>query len=499
MNGIFISNLLSHIDFSQFKGIFSMITMILLISLLVLVHEFGHYIAARMFGVRVARFGIGMPIGPSWKLFTFQKTDFYIHACLFGGYVSFIDDLESEQNNTEKQNSNQEEKENKEEKKEEIETIPEDSPERYENKTIAQKLIIVSAGVVMNVVFAFILVFFCAIYYHKLPTPYQNLYVEKCMEKTISNIKDFDIKKGDQFSKINSLKIDSFYKLTFLTKNSKLFDDYASKELYEINLEKLKELNPNIKDEIPENTEVLLPEALPEKPLSVNDNVLVGLEKYKKDGIELTKEQIELRDEIYSKKSYIAKATTSLNDIALALSDTYKPMSIVFLRNGKEFTIDNVKVGKEGLLGVMLRFEEINAETKTFKQIIVNSYNYIYTTTKTMLFSLWQLIAGKVSAGDMHGVIAVVKVGGDIIATKGMLNGILLTAMISINLAIMNFLPIPALDGGHVFFLIIEKLTGKKPGKELGEKINNFFFILLILLMIAICYNDIFALVTKKF
>ena len=116
-----------------------------------------------------------------------------------------------------------------------------------------------------------------------------------------------------------------------------------------------------------------------------------------------------------------------------------------------------------------------------------------------MLFSLWQLITGKVSASDMHGVIAVVKVGGDIIASKGMLNGILLTAMISINLAIMNFLPIPALDGGHVMFLIIEKITGKKPSKELSEKITNFFFFLLIILMVSICYNDIFALVTKKF
>ena len=99
----------------------------------------------------------------------------------------------------------------------------------------------------------------------------------------------------------------------------------------------------------------------------------------------------------------------------------------------------------------------------------------------------------------MHGVIAVVKIGGDIIASKGMLNGILLTAMISLNLAIMNFLPIPALDGGHALFLTIEKFTGKKPSKDVAEKLNNFFFILLILLMVAICYNDIFALVTKKF
>ena len=100
---------------------------------------------------------------------------------------------------------------------------------------------------------------------------------------------------------------------------------------------------------------------------------------------------------------------------------------------------------------------------------------------------------------DMHGVIAVVKVGGDVIASKGMLNGILLTAMISVNLAIMNFLPIPALDGGHVMFLAIEKITGRKPTKEMAEKINNFFFMLLIILMVAICYNDIFALITKKF
>ena len=65
--------------------------MVFLISLLILVHEIGHFLAARAFGVRVTRFGIGMPIGPSWKLFTWGKTTFYIHAFLFGGYVSFAE------------------------------------------------------------------------------------------------------------------------------------------------------------------------------------------------------------------------------------------------------------------------------------------------------------------------------------------------------------------------------------------------------------------------
>ena len=223
------------------------------------------------------------------------------------------------------------------------------------------------------------------------------------------------------------------------------------------------------------------------------------MEKYKKDGIELNKIQIELRNEIYKQKDYVSKGNVTLKDIALSLSDTYKPVSIKVLRNNKEIEIKNIFVDKSGLFGMLLNVEEVYTQTKTPKQIVLKSLDYTYSTTAMMLFGLWQLLSGKVSAADMHGVIAVVKVGGDIIASKGFLNGILLTAMISMNLAIMNILPIPALDGGHVMFLIIEKVTGKKPDRELSEKITNFFFFLLIILMVSICYNDIFALVTRKF
>ena len=462
--------------------------MIILISILVLVHEIGHFIAARIFKVRVTRFGIGMPIGPSWKLFKWNNTVFYLHAFLFGGYVSFAEP-EKEEKEEETNNTNTDSNE---------EFLPVDSPELYENKTIMQKLIIVSAGVIMNIVFAILLVMFAATYFHKLPASMQNIYVDSFSDKITSNINQSGIIKGDKFSKINNQKINSLYQLTFFAKNSKLFDDYAQENLVNENLKALKELNPNLTNEIKENTTIKLPTPKAENPLKVNENVLKGLEKYKKDGIELTKNQIDLRNELYNKKTYKLKTPSTLNDVATALSDTYKPLSITILRNNKEFTFNNIIVEKQGMLGVLLKIEDVYTETKTPKQIIIKSIDYLYTTTTTMLYSLWQLITGKVSASDMHGVIAVVKVGGDIIASKGMLNGILLTAMISINLAIMNFLPIPALDGGHVMFLLIEKFTGKKPDREFSEKINNFFFILLIILMISICYNDIFALITKK-
>ena len=465
--------------------------MILLISILVLVHEAGHFVAARIFNVRVTRFGIGMPIGPSWRLFKWKNTVFYIHAFLFGGYVSFAEP---------KPEIN--EKDDKKQELDDEEYLDKDSPELYENKTIGQKLIIVTAGVIMNVVFAIFLVMMCALIFHKLPSNSQNIYVASFSDKVTSNAQARGILPKDKILSVNNQKINTLYQLSFFAQNSKLFDNYAQESLYNENLKELKKLNSKIKNEneiIPQNIKINLPKTKTENPLNVNENVLKGLEKYKKDGIELNKTQIELRNEIYKKKDYVSKGNVTLKDIALSLSDTYKPVSIKVLRNNKEIEIKNIFVDKSGLFGMLLNVEEVYTQTKTPKQIVLKSLDYTYSTTAMMLYGLWQLLSGKVSAADMHGVIAVVKVGGDIIASKGFLNGILLTAMISMNLAIMNILPIPALDGGHVMFLIIEKVTGKKPDRELSEKITNFFFFLLIILMVSICYNDIFALVTRKF
>ena len=240
------------------------IIMILLISLLVLVHEAGHFIAARICGIRVTRFGIGMPIGPSWKLFKWGHTTFYLHAFLFGGYVSFPDDAQ------------------KEDEKNDEENLPSDSPELYENKTIAQKLFVVSAGVLMNIIFAIFLVIFCASVFHKLLTSNQNLYIDNFSQNRTSNIEEVGLIKGDKILKVNDIKIDSMYQLTLFAKNSKLFDDYAQNDLIEKNIFELKRLNPQIKDEILKGQKIVLPKINLEKPLKLNKNILIGIERYKK-------------------------------------------------------------------------------------------------------------------------------------------------------------------------------------------------------------------------
>ncbi|MBQ4113970.1 site-2 protease family protein, partial [bacterium] len=108
-----------------------------------------------------------------------------------------------------------------------------------------------------------------------------------------------------------------------------------------------------------------------------------------------------------------------------------------------------------------------------------------------------QLFTGNIPMRDMHGVVAITKIGGDMIEKKGKSAGILLAALISMNLAILNILPIPALDGGHLMFLLIEKIIGKPLDEKIIEKISSIFFSLLIVLMLFVVFNDITLLIRK--
>ena len=135
--------------------------------------------------------------------------------------------------------------------------------------------------------------------------------------------------------------------------------------------------------------------------------------------------------------------------------------------------------------------------TRTAKDIIVESNKYLFDNTYTMIYSLGQLFTGNIPLKDMHGVVAITKIGGDIIDKAGKSSGILLAALISMNLAILNILPIPALDGGHLLFLLIEKITGKPVDEKIVDKISTIFFAILIVLMILIIFNDI-ALIMQK-
>ena len=452
--------------------------MILLLSLLILVHEAGHFFTAKLFGMKVDKFGFGLPVGPVLYEKKFGETTVCVHAFLLGGYVSFPDDDENC-------------------------TLPEDSDERFINKPYYQKAAVVAAGVIANVICAVILVFITAALWGHLPSGTYDIYAKKIVAPGDYSVWQSGLQEGDKFLKINGQKVDNVYSFLTYIKSSKGFDGKTTQAVIDKTYNELKELNPALEHDeiIPEGVNIRLPETVYEESIVLDKYESKGA-KYPKDTqIKISDKAVKLRDELRQeqKNYYASNAQYTLYELAEALSDNTHPLNITIQRNGKEIELNPVYINEKGALGVELEIKEINIETKTPGAIIKSSIKYLIDNTYLMLYGLGQIFSGNVPLSDLHGVIAITKIGGDEIESGGIFPGLLLTALISMNLALINILPIPALDGGHLLFMTIEKVTGKKLNEDIINKVASTFFFLLILLMIYIIFNDIYALIIHKF
>ena len=455
----------------------SVIIMILLIGLLILVHELGHLGAALLFKVKVDKFGIGLPIGPTLWEKKVGNITLVVHAFLFGGYVSFPDDDKDSD-------------------------LPKNSPDRLMNKPIWQRAIIFSAGVIANVICAYVLVLLTAALWHNMPSGKFDIYVNDIVAPKEASVWTSGLKKGDKIIEINGSEINSKYGLNLYALYSASFDGKTDKLLPEKNYEQLKKLNPAFKEDeiIPQGLIVKIPAQIQkEGKIKLSKNVLNAIELYKPDEVKLSENQIKLRDKIQDKKFVETDGTFTLKDLAFALSDNQKPLDIKVLRNNEIVALKTVYSDKEGLIGITIDRKEKLIPITGVKSAFSASYNYLYNETKSMLIVLKQLFTGKIPLKNMHGVVLITKMGGDIISSEGIFYGILLTAVISMNLAILNILPIPALDGGHLLFLLIEKIQGKPVDEEISNKIMTVFFSLLILLLVFVLFNDIYVLVKPLF
>ena len=110
-----------------------------------------------------------------------------------------------------------------------------------------------------------------------------------------------------------------------------------------------------------------------------------------------------------------------------------------------------------------------------------------------MIFTVIYLITGKISLGMLSGPVGIYNVVGAV-SSQGFANLVSLLCLICINVGFINILPFPAFDGGHVVFIIIEKIKGSKVDPKIENTIHNIGFILLMILMVLVTYNDIIKL-----
>ncbi len=202
----------------------------------------------------------------------------------------------------------------------------------------------------------------------------------------------------------------------------------------------------------------------------------------------------------------------TINDLDLVISrsdDEYFDVTVV--RDGKKVELEDLHISKqlfvvddqqEYLFGLQLRVEE-----KTFLNVIKYGWFHALDFVKMVRLGLLDIITGSAGINDMSGVVGIVDTMNEVgtqSATKtiGFLNVAYLGAFIAVNLAVMNMLPFPALDGGRVFFLliteVIEKITRRKLDPKYEGYVHMAGLFLLLGLMLIVTANDILRLIGLK-
>ena len=158
-------------------------------------------------------------------------------------------------------------------------------------------------------------------------------------------------------------------------------------------------------------------------------------------------------------------------------------------RNGTVYTVSVTPENQEGrgLIGITPEYKKF-----AFFSSIFWGFNYTWFFIQLIFVSLYQMITGVIPA-DVAGPVGIVAVVGEVMET-GFSNLLSLAAIISINLGIINLLPIPALDGSRLLFLSLEGIRGKPIDPQKEGFIHFVGFAMLIMLMIFISFQDIFRL-----
>jgi regulator of sigma E protease len=112
------------------------------------------------------------------------------------------------------------------------------------------------------------------------------------------------------------------------------------------------------------------------------------------------------------------------------------------------------------------------------------------------LIVVWMLIRGGVSIGDLAGPIGIAQITGQY-AQTGLISLIYFTAFISVNIGVLNLLPLPALDGGRLVFVLLEWVRRKPVNPELENKIHQWGLVALLALMAVVSVGDVFRLFRK--
>ena len=351
---------------------------VLVFGFLILIHEFGHYIFARIFGVTVKEFSIGM--GPKLLWYDSKKTGIRYAISMFplGGYVSMAGEDEES-----------------------------DDPNAFNKKPAWQRFIITAAGATINVVAGFLaMVILCSIVPSGGKTPLGSTTVHSFMEsdQLSHSSEEYGLRVGDRIVAVDEKKVT-------------ILDELS----YEIMRRG-------------------------DRPLDIT----VERESTNAETGEKTMEILVLEDVVFP--------------TAVEQEQTFGQM---------DFVVWGVK--------------------QTPGSVLSHSFQKSILIVRMCWESIFDLITGRYSLAAVSGPVGISSAIGDA-AKAGITSLLYITALISINLGVMNLLPLPALDGGRLLCLLIEMVTRRKIPPKVEGVIHGIGLLLLLGFSVLIMFKDIFQL-----
>jgi regulator of sigma E protease len=427
----------------------TIIAFIIVLGILIFIHELGHFMVAKWVGVRVEKFSLGF--GPKILGFKRKGTEYLIALLPLGGYVKLAGE------------SPEEELKN--------------DPSEFASRSVGDRAGIVIAGPIMNLALSLLLFPLVFMIGTEVPSHLKQTPVLGYVEVD-SPAMEAGLQAGDTIVRIDGAAISTWGELDNIIMTSP--GNSMTVSFLRDGAFMQKTLTPRTNEAYGIGYAGLVYQIEP---------AIGGLTPgYPAEaaGMKLGDRIVAIQGEPVQHWNQIPQLIKQYKDEEIAFTVQRGEQKRTFLLKPK---LDEINGKTRPFIGISPLTETVIEQYGFFESVKKGSLKFGEMTVMTF-YVLKQLVTWKLSVKTLGGPIMIAQITGQA-AKSGISNLLLFMAFLSLNLGILNLLPIPVLDGGHILFLLIEFLRGKPLGVKKMEIAQQVGLVLLILLMIVVTYNDI--------
>ena len=419
----------------------TLLSFIIALGILVFVHELGHFLVAKWSGIRVERFSVGMP--PRMVGFKYGETDYCFSWVPFGGYVKMAGqaDVGSEEITGQ--------------------------PWEFPSKSVWTRMAVVAAGPFMNFLFAFVaLVFLYAAYGIDTSESTRIDPEEESVAQAVGLL------RGDEVVSVGGERVNNSYRLM------EILEDATSGQV-EIVVQREGELFDFTLPAVGEEgygLRLMLP--------PIVGQVIQG-EPAAEVGLLEGDEIVDVGGVAVLSWSDMSREIRRHPDRQIALVWDREGVRMQGLITPRGFSESDSKVGRIGIGP-----EEGIRHHVGVGQALELGLVGVYSSSSMILDFLGQLFQGDRSTEELGGPLRIAQMAGET-AEKGAKYFISFLAMLSVNLAILNLLPIPVLDGGHLMMFSVEAIMRRPLSLRLQERIHQVGTAIMLFIIVLVMFNDL--------